>query len=139
MSDAVEKKEIELSKESAQAIIKEWFDHYDIDFSDIVNDQGKEGAETVRNKLTRAIKKGRLQTKKENGFEVIQHLTDGKTLTYGELSGKHMIEGEKAKGSISGMYAMLGSLAGIEKTAIENLKGKDLGLAHAVGTIFLVV
>ena len=51
-----------------------------------------------------------------------------------------MIEGERSKGgNISGLYAMLGSLSGLGATAITNLKGKDLGLAHAIGTIFLVV
>lgn len=130
-----------ISRERAQEIIQEWLDFYDIDFEDIVNDQGKEGAQTIQNKLVRAIMKGRLETdpNNEKGFVVFQHINDGKTLIYNELSGHQMIEGEKAKGSIAGMYAMLGSLCGLGSTAIKNLKGKDLGLAHAIGTIFLVV
>jgi hypothetical protein len=124
----------------AKEILQEWLDYYDIEFDDIVNEQGKEGAETAVNKLKRAIRNGRLEIEEdpEKGLIVIQH-TKKTVIKYGEISGKSKMEADKHKGNHSRLYAILGSLSGLGVDAIAKLKGKDLGLAECIAVVFLVV
>jgi hypothetical protein len=130
-----------LSQESAQKVFDEILEYYDIDFDDIVNDQGKEGAETLQNKLVRSIKQGRIETnlsdESAEGFQIIQHTRDGKTFTYNEYNAKAAEESDKAKGVSASQYRLLGSLSGQGET-IKKMRGPDLKLAEYVAVLFLL-
>ncbi len=148
--EAVEKKlppisEYKLSVVAAKEIFQEILDFYDIDFEDIVNDQGKEGAETLRNKLIRAIRKGKIETHMsddpEKGFQIIQNSSTGITLAYNEYNATSAEESDKGKGISAMQYRLLGSLCGKGTDYIKNrkiLRGPDLKLAEYIAVIFLL-
>lgn len=132
--------EIKISSENAESQFNEWLDFYDIVFDDIVREQTKEGAETIANKVKRAIQTGRLEIVPDdpNGFTVVQHTMKGVELRYSELSGQAKAETDRYTGNITKVYALLGKLSGLGLDAIKQLKGRDLGLAECIGAIFLV-
>lgn len=142
---AAVKEEKKISKESAQKVFNEILEYYDIDFEDIVNDQGKEGAKTLENKLIRAIMAGRIETKMSDdhnqGFQIIQHTRTGKTVAYNEYGTKAARESAKQKDSASAQYALLGSLSGLGMdyfNSKKNFPGPCLKLAEYVAVIFLL-
>lgn len=144
MSDekqAVTPQKPKLSEEAAKAVFEELLDYYDIDFEDIVNDQGKEGAQTLQNKFIRAIRNGRIETKMNDdaakGFQIIQHTRDGKVFEYNEYNAKAAEESDKAKGISASQYRLLGSLSGKGET-IKKMRGPDLKLAEYVAVLFLL-
>jgi len=136
-----DKKELKLSTEAAKDVFQEIFDFYDIDFDDIVNDQGKDGAKTLKNKFIRAIRKGRIETKLNDdstkGFQIIQHTMDNQTFTYNEYNAKAAEESDKAKGVSAAQYRLLGSLSG-KGVAIKKMRGPDLKLAEYIAILFLL-
>lgn len=133
--------EYKLSEEAATAVFQDLIENYDVDFEDIENDQGKEGAKTLRNKLVRAIRKGRLETNlhedEEKGFQIIQHTKKGQTFTYDEYGSKAAKEHDKAGGRSAGQYAMLGSMSGTG-SAVEKMRGADLRLAEHIALLFFI-
>lgn len=138
-------KKRELSKESAQAVFDEILEYYDIDFSDIVNDQGKEGAETLKNKLVRNIMAGRIETNQsedlDEGFQIIQHTRRGVTVVYNEYGAKPAEESDKAKGVSAAHYRLAGSLSGKGADYIKskkNFSGPDIKLLEYIMTLFLL-
>jgi len=139
------KKRRKISKESAKAVFEEVLAYYDIDFEDIVNDQGKEGAQTLQNKLIRAISDGRIEVNHsqdpEKGFQIIQNLSTGQTVAYNEYNAKAAEEGDKGKGPSAMQYRLLGSLSGKGVDHIKSPKvfrGPDLKLAEFVAVLFLL-
>lgn len=130
-----------LAEEAATEIFQELLDYYDIDYEDIVNDQGKDAAKTLRNKLIRAIRAGRVETKMnddpEKGFQIIQHAKDGKIFEYNEYNAKAAEESDKARGVSGAQYRLLGSLSG-KGDAIKKMRGPDLKLAEYIAVLFLL-
>lgn len=130
-----------LSEEAASETFQELLDFYDIDFEDIVNDQGSEAAKTLRNKFIRAIRKGRIETNLSDdpaqGFQIIQHTMDKKTFTYNEYNARAAEESDKGKGVSASQYRLLGSLSG-KGTAIKKMRGPDLKLAEYIAVLFLL-
>ena len=133
--------ELKLSAEAAQEVFQSILDFYDIDFDDIVNDQGKDGAQTLKNKFIRAIRKGRIETKlnddSEKGFQIIQHTMDDLTFAYNEYNAKAAEESDKAKGVSAAQYRLLGSLSG-KGLAVKKMRGPDLKLAEYIAILFLL-
>ncbi len=139
------KKKKELSKESATKVFDEILEYYDLDFEDIVNDQGKEGAETLRNKLVRSIMNGRVETNidddPEKGFQIIQNTRKGVRVVYNEYNAKAAEESDKAKGISASQYRLLGSLCQKGTDYIKskkNFNGADLKLAEYIAVLFLL-
>lgn len=140
-----EKKKREISEESARKTFSEILEYYDIDYQDIVSDRGKEGAETLQNKLVRAIMKGRIETNQsedlEKGFQIIQNLKSGTTVAYNEYNAKAAEESDKGRGVSSAQYMLLGSLCGKGVDFIRNKKvfnGPDLRLAENIALLFFL-
>ncbi len=138
-------KKPKISEESAGETFQGILDFYDIDFEDIVNDQGKEGAQTLRNKFIRAIQKGKVETNQsddpDKGFQIIQNLSTGQIIAYNEYNAKAAEESDKGKGVSSAQYRLLGSLSGKGVDFIKNNKvfrGPDLKLAEYIAVIFLL-
>jgi hypothetical protein len=139
------KQKPKISKESAQKIFKGILDYYDIDFEDIVNERGKEGAKTVQNKFVRAIMKGKIETNHsddhEKGFQIIQNLSSGTTVAYNEYNAKAAEESDKATGVSSQQYMLLGALCGKGVDYIKNKKvfnGPDTRLAEHIALLFFL-
>ncbi len=138
-----EEKKPRISPESAEKSVQDLLDFYEIEFEDIVNDQGKEGAKTWKNKITRAFQKERLETRKdddpEKGFCIIQHTSTGKHFTYKEYNHKAAIAYAGQKDNASASFSLLGSLSGQSSEIFKsrkNFSGPDLRLAEAVVMIF---
>lgn len=134
-----------ISKESAQDVFDGILEYYDIDFEDIVNDQGKDGAKTVQNKFIRAIMSGRIETNihddAKKGFQIIQHTRPGETVVYNEYNLKAARESAKAKDSTSAQFCLLASMSGLGVPYFENVKnfrGPDLKLAEYISILFLL-
>ena len=140
-----EKDEPKISDESAKEIFQRILDYYDIDFQDIVSDQGKNGAETLRNKFIRAIMKGKIETNMsddpDKGFQIIQNSSTGITIAYNEYNAVAAEQGDRGKGQSSAQYELLGSLCGKGSDYIKskkNLRGPDLKLAEYIAVLFLL-
>jgi len=140
-----EKKEPVLSDEAAQAVFQEILDYYDIEFDDIVNDQGQEAAKTLKNKMVRSIRKGKIETRMhddiDKGFQIIQHTSTGKVIEYNEYNATAAEESDKGKGISAAQYRLLGSLSGKGAEFIKskhNLRGPDLKLAEYIAVLFLL-
>lgn len=138
-----EEKKPRISEKSAEKSVQELLDYYEVEFEDIVNDQGKEGAKTWKNKIARAFQKERLETKidddPEKGFCIIQHTSTGKSFTYKEYNHKAATAYAKQKDSASASFSLLGSLSGQSSEIFKskkNFSGPDLRLAEAVVMIF---
>lgn len=137
-----EEKKFKLGEEAATKVFQEILDYYDIDYEDIVNDQGKDAAKTLRNKLIRAIRAGRLETNHseipEEGFQIIQHARHGHTFTYNEYNAKAAEESDKGRGVSSAQYNLLGALSGKGAASIKKMRGPDLKLGEYIAVIFLL-
>ncbi|NIA28338.1 MAG: hypothetical protein GWP06_00320 [Actinobacteria bacterium] len=134
-----------IGEDAAKDIFKGWLDYYDIKFSHIVNDQGREGAETLENKIVCAIQDEKIETNlstdPNEGFQIIQHTRPGKTITYNEYGFKAARESAKQKDSASAQIALLASLSGLGMPNFDNKKwfsGPDLKLAEYISILFLL-
>lgn len=134
-----------MSKESATLNFDAILYKYDIDFKDIVNERGREGAETIRNKFVRAFMYGRmdinLSSDPEKGFQIIQNLSTGKTVAYNEYNTTAAEESDKGVGSSEQQYQLLGSLCGKSAEYIKsksNFRGEDLRLAECIALLFFL-
>lgn len=140
----VEKKP-KISKESAQKTFNELLEYYDIDFEDIVNERGKEGAQTLQNKFVRAIQNGKIETNlssdPKKGFQIIQNLASGKTITYNEYNAEAAEASDRGTGVSSSQYLLLGKLSGKAEGYIKNpanFNGPDLRLAEHIALLFFL-
>lgn len=134
-----------ISKESAEKTFNDWLDYYRIKFEHIVNDQGKEGAETLKNKIVEAIRDGIIETQisenAEEGFQIIQHTATGKAVIYNEYGYKAAREAARQKDNFSAGMALMGSLSGKGMDYFEskkNFSGPDLKLTEYIYTVFLL-
>jgi hypothetical protein len=142
--EPAEKKDQRISEESATKSVDEILDFYRIKFKHIVNDQGKEGAETWKNKMVEAFRDGLLETKQdpdpEKGFQIIQHTSTGQTVIYNEYGVKAAREYAKQRDSASANLAMMASMSGKGMPFFEsrkNFSGSDIRLLEALGMVFL--
>lgn len=130
-----------ISEESAREQVEILLDFYDIDPEHLPSDQANIVNTCVR-KLTKSIMAGRLEvTKDENNRpNVTQSTSSGEEISYRVLSGKHREETskvEKENNHYGKIYAMLGSMSGLGRSAISQLEGPDLTTAEALGLLFL--
>ena len=130
-----------ISEESAEELVREVLDHYEIDPQRNDPEQEKIVEETL-NDLLKAYRRGALENRKDdNGLTVIQHLKNGKNLEYRELGGKDRIcmEGFDNTRPYSRSYAILGKLCGLGEDAIMKLKGQDWKTAETLAVVFMMV
>ena len=135
-----------LSLESAEAQLDEMLKYYRIERESIVNEYGKDGVETVCNKLILAIKDGLLEIAVVDGdLKVTQNLQhapgDDPTIMYGVLTGAIKITLDKyGEGkSYARLHALMGALAGLPPKAMEALKGADYGTMESLSLLFMLV
>lgn len=148
------KRELILSEESAQAQLDLFFDWYDIDFDDMIEEAKASRSElpikTIRKKIVRAIKQGRVEIKEatvgdEPSLQVYQHLDHaalGKdSIVYKEVTGRARAASKTIEDAndTARMYQFLGILTGEGSALFDRLRGADIGATDAVGILFLMV
>ncbi|GHU86588.1 hypothetical protein FACS189473_5770 [Spirochaetia bacterium] len=76
------------------------------------------------------------------GFKIIQHCSNGRSITYRELTAadsKTLERFDRVKEAQAASYAILGRLSGIGEDAIRVLKGQDKANATGVALLFFLV
>jgi len=141
-----EKKKVVISEESAQAEIDRFLSYYDIDIDDMDDDLSK-GMQRSVAKMKKAIMRGMLEFVDNDGSLSVIHklkwppssLNGGDTLKYRVLDGKAKIAMREAgeNDTYGQIYMILGSLCGLGAQPIQELKAQDLGVAEAVGLVFI--
>lgn len=137
-----------LSEESAQEELNRFYEYYDIDLSDLDEDDGDEemsignrAIKSLQKKILKGVRKGVLKfEERDEGFFIVQTTRRGNDISYKEIDGHAKTEmGKKKDNDHSGKcYALLGYLCGEGENLIKKLKGPDLSLAEAIGTTLLL-
>jgi len=132
-----EKKIGAISKESAEEILKDFYEYYDVDFDEIDEEKSK-SLKSHKEKLISAVMRGRLEIKRDDKDDVVivQHIgSASEKLEYSSQVGKAFLAMKKYESNdhMGRAYAMLGSLAGMNAEAISQLKPVDLKVALAIG------
>lgn len=130
-----------LAEEPAHEQIIDLLEYYDIDVAASGDEKAVAGMEAVLDTLTTFVRRGVLEVKwdAKGKIEVLHTLSTGDTLTYHEINSQAKLAMEKfdAKAGYSRVYAFMGSLCGLGKTAIEKLSAKDLNVVEILGTVFI--
>ena len=139
----VDEEKFLLSEESAEKCVRELIGHYYIDVAKLANENLKASVSQALDILQDGYRRGALENKQtdDGGLEVIQTIKDGKDkLVYKEVTAKNKraMDGYSAEVIFERQQALLGSLCGLGKDAIGNLKRYDLHLAEALGSIFFM-
>ena len=73
---STKKETLPIAAESAEAMVRELLDFYDIDIDDFESEAQKAGTELILNKLQKAYRRGQLENKRTDsgGFRITQHL-----------------------------------------------------------------
>lgn len=133
-----------LSEESAQDQLQILLDYYDLDSEiDSMDPEVEEEATLIRvanrskARLIKGIRKGLLEITDAEGLSVTQN-TPAKSIKYAIVSGNAKIHMEKQTGNHKQMYTLLGYLCGFGAPVFEQMKQPDLGVAEALGALFLL-
>ncbi|MCK4499839.1 hypothetical protein KAU11_05035 [Candidatus Babeliales bacterium] len=130
-----------LSEESAQDQLELFFEYYDMEVEDIHDDQAK-ALEMSISRIIKSIRKGKLEfAETDSILKITQHLKNGTTIVYGEISGKTKLamKSKLDTDNYGKIYSLCGSLTGIGEAGISKLKGADLSLCECIGALFLQV
>jgi len=140
-----------VSRESAEAAVDEFFEYYEVDPSDEIDDV-REQLGKAKRKLIKAVMYGRLEFKEETNKKgisemvVYQHLkkplsngTD--TFRYREMGGraKTAMKGASDNDMAGKMQSLLGYLSGTSAGIIADLQGVDYSLAESLSLVFLLL
>lgn len=141
------KKQFDISEEVATEQLVELLDYYDIDVERLTAGETKEeklaaaGLEKSLDQIRDAIRAGVVEIVRDGSgkMTVVQTISNGEKLTYGEVSSKAKLAAEKfdQNAGYSRIYAFMGSLAGCGDTAIKKLPARDLGIVEVLGTVFM--
>ena len=130
-----------ISEESAEKLVREVLDFYEIDPSRSDREQEKVLEESL-NDLQKAYRRGALENKLDDvkGFCIIQHLKNGDTLTYREMKGKDRVvmDGFDNSKAFARTNAILGKLCGYGEDAITKLSGRDWETARTLALVFFM-
>lgn len=140
MSEETKEKKI-LSVQSAKAELNKMMDYYEIEIDEIEDETLKKAIRQGYDRAIKAVRRGRLQVKIEDGIKIIQKTKNGTEITYREIDGeaKTAMDSYPADAMYKRAYALLGSLSELGEAAIKKMKGVDLSLAEILGLLFLAV
>lgn len=140
-----------ISRESAELAVDEFFDYYEIDPEDEEPDTRAQLIK-AKNKLIKAVMKGRLEFKEEQNKRgisemiVYQHLkkpfqngTDH--FRYKEMGGlaKVAMKGAGENDFAGKMQSLMGYLSDSSAGIIADMKGADYSLAESLALVFLLL
>lgn len=127
----------EVAEDTFDAILRK----YNIDFDNIVIENGKEAAETYRNMYMKAIREGRMSVEidDEKGFCITQQTYSGQKIVYREYNQRAGLAYAKGKNSQEKIYKLMGVLCGGSEEIFANksiFNGPDVRLAEEIANIF---
>jgi hypothetical protein len=139
--------DLTISEEPAAKAFESLCEFYDIDFEDIEDESVRTSLESAKKKIVRAIRKGRIEIKDEDGVPIIyQHIARpikniDSPIRYRELDGRSKIAMKDTKSTdLHGkLYSFMGGLSGLGQAKIALLKGVDISLVECFGLFFLQV
>ena len=133
-----------LTEEVAKEQLQIFLDYYDIEDELNAMSSDNEDEATVKRaidrskqRLIKGIRKGHLEITSVDGLTVTQIMNDSK-VTYQVMSGRAKIEMDKQKGNHKQLYALLGFLCESGYPVIERMKQPHLGIAEALGALFMI-
>jgi len=133
---------MEISREVAEEQLDEFLGFYEIELDILPGDQ-KAAVDGSVKKIISAILKGRVEVLSNGEIRQVFKNPPGDVpeLIYRELTGsaKLAMKGKGAEDYHGRIYALLGSLAGVDEAAISKLRGVDLSIAECIGVLFLQV
>ena len=130
---------MKLSKESAEVELNKIFEYYEIETSEMTEDQVK-ALNTITPTIIKGIRKGLIEIDSNDGLTIVQKFEGKETvLRYKELNGNaKVIMGKKPETDYNGRcYALLGSLSGEGEAIIKKLSGPNLKRAEHIGSLLL--
>lgn len=141
-----------ISRDTAEAGVDAALRFYRTSLDSITNKDKRTQVETARDKCVIAAMEGRLEFILESDKDGLLQLTtvqnlisrkDGhaEVMRYSEINGKakKAMKACEDDDSMGKIQAMMASLAGVEPTVMEKMRGPDLGLLESLGMIFLSV
>jgi hypothetical protein len=130
-----------LSQESAEASMREFLNFYEVG----VDEHDAEAAAVlgkVFDNLAIAYRRGQLENSQngKTGFEIIQHLANGETLTYRQLATAHIksLDGFKENERTGRVCELLGRLCGLGPDAILKMSISDFRVAELLSIPFFL-
>jgi hypothetical protein len=128
-----------LSEEAATDQVVKLLTYYDIN-TETFPDEAKVQFERALDTITDHVRRGTLEvmTDPQGRVTVIQNLTNGDKLTYGELGAKHKLAMDRVKQgeNYHRLYALMGSLCGLGSGVIEKLPARDLSVVEVLAAVF---
>jgi len=122
-----------LSEESAREQLQSLLDFYGVDLDDL-----GDVANRVSKRLIGAIQQGKIEVViDQDGIQVTQNTSNGKSLVYSEITGRAKVAMEKYEGSHAKLYGLLAVLAKRPVVEIQKLSALDLSIAEYLALIFL--
>jgi hypothetical protein len=140
-----EKKEIncKISEQSAIEQVSELLSFYDINIDRLMQDEKTEkSGDSLLSSLVDFFRLGKIELKTGDKGKIIQYLKSGTIIEYGEISAKDKLAMDKfnpERENYNRVYAFMGSLCGLGKSAIEKLHVTDLAVVEVLGALFLLV
>ena len=131
-----------ISQEAAEAQTDLLLEFYDIDEEDSA------GVTNAVKTLQKVIKRGHLSIDENDEGEVHCTMTVTRpkgempgTITFGVVGGrcKKAMKNCSDTDTYGRIYAMMGALSGLGESKIMSLVGRDLGVVHSLGLVFLLV
>lgn len=136
-----------ISRESAQIELDKLYDYYEIDkeeFEDVNGESDEQKAnraiQKLQEKIIRGVMKGRISFNDEDGFQITLIKKVGDPIVFKELDGYAKAEMSKKKESdnYGKIFALMGKMSGLGEHAVKKLKGPELSLVEAIGTMLLM-
>jgi hypothetical protein len=133
-----------LSKETAETQVLSLLEYYEFNL-EALPQQLQAPIESALGHIERGVMAGRLEIEVEADTCVVkQHLKKAiagfpNPIVYREVSGKAKIAIKDDSTTYGKIYAFLGALSGEGAAIYQTMKGKDLSLAEALGSLFLQV
>lgn len=133
---------VTISEDAAMEQVSELLDYYDIDLEILQQSDNFEMAgEMILKKLIGYYMRGQFKNNKnEKGFEVIQTLGSGTTITYKEITAKAKRSMDKSKSGAANERLQLFMCAlgeNLDLDSIDKLKPVDLAALEVLGYVFL--
>ncbi|GHV78080.1 hypothetical protein AGMMS49942_29010 [Spirochaetia bacterium] len=134
--------EPKIGEEAALAEFQKILKFYEVGIDDATNADAKKTLEDTFDELVMAFRWGELELEDgEQGFKIIQHLSNGQSITYRELKAadaKVLERFDRQKEAQAASFAILGRLSGIGDDAIRVLKGQDKTNAVGLSILFFM-
>jgi hypothetical protein len=148
------RRELKLSEQAAQKQLELFFDWYDYDFEEALEEAKQKGEEApflaLRKVFIKAIRQGRLEIREEQADGestlVLEQALDRKAndlvkLVYHEVTAGNHIAMRPAKNASEDarLFDFIAILTRTDISTLSKLKGADIKLAQSIGYLFLAV